>query len=263
MGRMTIGTAGDLFRIAEPIVFPMIAVHVSAGCHVEDVVAFHHLLITMAFQADFGMEDPVRMEFRVVHRLDIMEIMAIVAGGGILIADCNGCPVDRLPINRLLVMTLNALGNDNTLVIFPVPVRVDVGMAIGAFDILLNMHAGIMFGIFLFVTALATHLLYFDLTFHVSGKVGELDMTAIAAILAVNGRDKSSGGDFIAMTAEAGDRINGHPLVGPQGITGQQNEQDRGCNAGNYFKHSDPPAKQKRPKQGIFNPLAFRTFSAL
>ena len=92
-------------------------------------------------------------------------------------------------------------------------------MAIGTFDILLNMHAGIMFGIFLFVTTLATDLLYFDLTFHMLGKVRELDMAAVAAIFAVNGRDKRSGGDFIAMAAEAGNRINGHPLVGPQGMT--------------------------------------------
>jgi hypothetical protein len=159
------------------------------------------------------------MEFLVIHRLDIMEIMAIVAGSGILIASRYSCTVDGLPINRLLVMALNALGNDNALVIFPVPVRVDVGMAIGTFDILLNVHAGIMFGIFLFVTTLATDLLHLNLTFHMSGKVRELDMTTVAAILAVNGRDKSSSGDFIAMAAETRDRINGHPLVGPQGIT--------------------------------------------
>lgn len=142
-------------------------------------------------------------------------------------------------------MALNALGNDNALVPFPVTVRVDVGMAIGAFDILLNMHTGIMFGIFPFVTPLATDLLHFDLTFHMPGKISELDMAAIAAILAVNGRDKSSSGDFIAMAAEAGNRINSHPLVGPQRITRQQNKQNHRCNAGPYCQHADPPAKQK------------------
>ena len=171
--------------------------------------------------------------------------MAIVAGGGILIAGSYGCTMDGLAINRFMVMALNALGNDNTLVVFPVPVRMDVGMAIGTFDILLNMYAGIMFGIFLFVTTLATDLLYSDLTFHMPGKVGELDMAAVAAILAMNGRDKGSGGDFIAMAAEAGDRIDGHPLIGPQGITRQQNKQDHGYNARTYYQHADPPAKQK------------------
>jgi len=263
MGCMAIGTAGDLFRITEPIVFPVITIHVSAGCYIEDIVAFHHQLITVAFQADFGMEYPVRMEFRVIHRLDIMEIMAIVAGRGILIACPYRLTVDRLPIHRFLIMALNALGNNHALVIFPVPVRVDVGMAIGTFDILLNVHARIMLGIFLFVTTLAAHLLYFDLTFHMPGKVRELDMAAVAAILAVNGRDKRSGGDFIAMAAEASDRVNGHPLVGPQGITSKQNNRDRAGHAGNYFQHADPPAKHKRSTQGISNPLVFRTFSAL
>ena len=168
MGRMTIGTTGDLFRITEPIVFPMITIHISAGSDVEDIVAFHHLFIAVAFQADFGMKYPIRMELRVIHWFDVMEIMAIVAGGGILIACSDGCTMDGLAINRLLVMALNALGNDNAFVVFPVPVRVDVGMAIGAFDILLNMHTGIMFGIFLFMTPFATDLLYFDLTFDMS-----------------------------------------------------------------------------------------------
>jgi hypothetical protein len=189
------------------------------------------------------MEYPVRMEFLVIHRLDIMEIMAIVAGSGILIACRYGCAVDGLTINRLLVMALNALGNNNPLVIFPVPVRVDISMAIGTFDILLNMHAGIMFGIFLFVTTLATDLLYFNLTFHMSGKVRELDMAAVAAILAVNGRDKRCGRDFITMAAETGDRINGHTLVSAQGVISKQHHRDRARDAGNYFQHADPPVK--------------------
>jgi hypothetical protein len=159
------------------------------------------------------------MEFRVIHRFDVMQIMTITTSRGILIACRYGCTVNGLTINRLLIMALNALGNDNTLVILPIPVRVDVGMAIGTFDILLNMRAGIVFGIFLFVTTLATDLFYFYLTFHMSGKVRELDMAAVAAILAVNGRDKRCGRDFITMAAETGDWINGHTLVSPQGIT--------------------------------------------
>jgi len=221
---MTIGTAGDLFRIAEPIVLSMIAIHVGAGCHIEDIVAFHHLLITVAFQADFGMEYPVRMKFGVIHRLDIMEIMAIVASSGILIACPYRLAVDGLPIHRFLVMALNALGNNHALVIFPIPVRVDIGMAIGTFDILLNVHAGIMLGIFLFVTTLAAHLLYFDLTFHVPGKVRELNMAAVAAIFTMDGCGKSNGGDFVPMAAKACGRVNGHALFSPQGVSNQKNK---------------------------------------
>ena len=245
---MTIGTTGDLFRIAEPIVLPVITVHVSAGCHIEDIVAFHHLLITVASKADSGMEYPVRMEFRVIHGLDVMEIMAIVTGGGILIACRYRFAVNRLPVNRLPVMTLNALGNDNTLVFFPIAVRVDIGMAIGAFDILLNMHAGIMFGIFPFVTTLATDLPYFDLTFQVSGKVGELYMAAVAAILAVNGRDKGSGRDFVSVATEAGSRIDRQTLLRPKWVSGKKNNQDQECHTGKHIQHAGPVIKQIKTK---------------
>ncbi len=163
------------------------------------------------------MEYPVGMELRVIHRLDIVEIVTIIAGGRILIACRHRLPVDRLPVNRLLVVALDALGNDNPLVIFPVPVRVYVGVAIGTLDILLNMHAGIMLGIFLFMTALAPDLFHFDFTFHVPGKVGKLDMAAVAAIFSMNGSNKSSRGDLIAVATEAGGRINSHTLFSTQG----------------------------------------------
>ena len=83
----------------------------------------------------------VRIVFRIIHRFDVVEIMAIVTGGGILIACRDRFTVYRLPVNRLVVMTLDALGNHNTFVIFPIAVRMDVGMAIGASDILLYMYA--------------------------------------------------------------------------------------------------------------------------
>ncbi len=95
------------------------------------------------------MEYPIGAEFRVVHRLDIVKTMTIVAGGGILIARRHRLSVDGLPVNRLLVMALDALGDDNPLIIFPVLVRMDVGVAIGAVDIHLTMHTGIMLGVFL------------------------------------------------------------------------------------------------------------------
>lgn len=204
MGRMTIGTTGNLFRITKPKVFPMITVHVCPGRHIKDIISLHHLLITVAFQTNLGMEYPVCMELRVIHRFDVVEIVAIVTGSRILIACRYRLPVNRLPVHRLLVMTLNTLGNHNAFVVFPIAVRMDVGMAIGAFDILLDMDAGIMLGIFFFVAALTTYPLQFYLTFHVPGKVGKLDMTAVTAILAVNGRDEGSGGYFISVAAEAG-----------------------------------------------------------
>jgi hypothetical protein len=243
MGRMTIGTTGDLFRVAESIVFPVITVHVSTDRHIEDIVTLHHLLVTVALQADLGMKYPVGMELRVIHRLNIVEIMTIVASGGILIA-CRHClPVDGLPVNCLMVVALDTLGNDNTFVIFPVSVRMYVGVAIGALNILLYMNAGIMLGIFLFVTALAPDLLHFDCTFHVPGKVGKLDMAAIAAVFPMNGSDKSSGGNLITVATEAGGRINSHAQLSPQRVGKQQTEQDRRRHSGNYLQYAKPPAK--------------------
>jgi hypothetical protein len=209
------------------------------------------------------MECPVGVELRAAYRLDIMEIMAIVAGGGILIA-CRYCfAVNRLPVNRFPVMTLNAFGNDNTLVFFPIAVRVDVGMAIGAFDILLYMHAGIMLGIFFFVTALTPDLLHFYFTLHVPGKVGKLDMAAVTTILAVNGRDESSGGDFISMATEASSRIDRHPLLCPKWVCGKKNNQDHERHAGKHIEHADPPVKQKKQTQCIIRAHALQPFSEL
>jgi len=122
MGGVAVGTTGNLLRITEAIVFSVVTVHVCLGSHVEDVVSLHHLLVAVAFQANLGMEYPVRMELRVIHRFDIVEIMAIVAGSGILIARRYRFPMNRLPVNRLLVMTLYALGNDNPFVFFPIAV---------------------------------------------------------------------------------------------------------------------------------------------
>jgi len=238
---MAIGTTGDLFRITESKVFPVIAVHVGPGRHIEDIVSLHHLFIAVAFQTDLGMEHPVGLKFRIIHRFDIVEIVAIVTGGRILIACGYRFPVNRLPVHRLLVMTPDALGNDNAFVVFPVAVRVDVGMAVGAPDIFLYMYAGIMLGIFFFMAALAADPFHFYLTLHMPGKVGKLDMTAVAAILAVNGRDKGSGGDFIPVAAEAGSRIDRQTLIRLQWISGQKKHHDRERQTGKPVEHAVPP----------------------
>ena len=167
MRGMAVGAPRDLFWIAEPVILPVIAIHVGLGCHSEDIVSFHHLLVAVASQADSGMEYPVGAEFRIVHRLDVMEIMTIIAGGGILISCRHRLSVDGLPVNGFLVMALDALGDDNALIIFPVLVRMNVGMAVGAVNPFLTMHAGIIFGVFPLVTALAPDPLHLDFTLYV------------------------------------------------------------------------------------------------
>jgi len=143
-----------------------------------------------------------------------------------------------------MVMALDALGDDYSLILFPVLVRMDVGMAIGAVNLHLTMHTGIMLGVFLLMTPLAPDLLHLDFTLYVFREVGKLDMTTVTAVFCVNGCGKGSGGDFVPMAAEARGRIDGHTLS-PQGVRNQQREQDRGHYGGNSFQHADPPEKRK------------------
>ena len=63
------------------------------------LVALHHLFVGMAFQADFRMEFPVLMGLGVTKRFDFMEVMAVVAGRGILNAGCNRFSVDGVAID--------------------------------------------------------------------------------------------------------------------------------------------------------------------
>ena len=158
-------------------------------------------------------------------------------------------------------MTLNAFGNDNALVIFPIAVRVDVGMAIGASDILLYMHTGIMLGVFFFVAALTPNTLHFYFTPHVAGKVGKLDMAAVATILAMNGGDKSSSGDFIPVAADASLRIDGHTLLRPKWVSGKKNDQDHERHTGKHIQHADPPVKQTKQTQCMTRAPALQPFS--
>jgi len=151
--------------------------------------------------------------------------------------------VDGLPVNRLMVMALDALGDDYPFILFPVLVRVNVGVAIGAVNLLLTVHTGIMLGVFLLMTPFAPHLLHLDFALDVLREVGKLDMAAVAAVFCVNGRGKSSGRDFVPMAAEAGGRIDGHTLS-PQRVRRHENKQDRG-HQGNNFQHADPPEKRK------------------
>ena len=96
MGGMAVGATGHLFRIAETVVLAVIAFHVGFDRHVEDLVALHHLFVAVALHADLGVEFPVGVGFRIAEGFDVMEVVAVVAGGGILIAGRH-----RLAVNRL------------------------------------------------------------------------------------------------------------------------------------------------------------------
>ena len=229
MGGVAVGAAGDLFREAETIVLAVVAVQVGLDRDGKDIVALHHLFVGMAFHADFGVEFAVLVGFRVTERLDCMEVMAVVAGGRILVAGRYRLAVDGIPVDRLLVMALDALGDDHPLVVFPVFVRMDIGMAIGAPDVRLGMHAGEMFAGLLFMAALAMDLLDLDLAFHMFGEVGDLDVATGAGILAVNRCGKGGNGNLVAVATETGSRIDGHPLFSrSRHDSGEENQQRMG-----------------------------------
>ena len=88
----------------------------------------------------------------------LVQIMAVVAGGRILVAGGYPLAVDGSPVDRFLVMALDALGDDYALVLFPVVVDMNVGVAVGAHDILLGVDAGEVFAGLFLVAAFALHL---------------------------------------------------------------------------------------------------------
>jgi hypothetical protein len=94
--------------------------------------------------------------------------------------------VNGVAVNSLLVMALNALGDDVLLVVHPWSMRMDVGVAVGALDPFSYMNAQIVLGSFFFVTALAANLPDLYLALHMFGDIGYLHVTAGASILAVD-----------------------------------------------------------------------------
>ena len=186
MGGVAVGAAGHLFGEAEAVVLAVVALHVAFHRDRGDVVPLHHLLVAVALHADLGVEFAVLVGLRVAEFLDVVQVMAVVAGRRILVAGGNPLAVDRLAVDRLLVVALDALGDHDALVLFPVGVGVDVGVAVGAGHIVLGMDAGIVLGCLLLVAALALHLFDLDLALHVLGEVGNLDVAAGAGILAVH-----------------------------------------------------------------------------
>src|SRR5574340_1827364 len=202
MRRMAVRAAGHLFRVAQAVVLAVITFHISFCRHVKDIIALHHFFVAVAFHADLGVKFTIGMRFGVPQGLDVVEIVAIVAGGGILVARCNRSAVNGFPVDRLMIMTLDAFGNDNAFILFPILVRMDIRMAVRTHDVLLYVHACVMFGVFLLMTAFAMHLLDFNLALHVFGKIRQLHMAAVAAVFSVNGIGKGGLGNFIAVAAQ-------------------------------------------------------------
>jgi hypothetical protein len=140
----------------------------------------------MALHADFSVEFASFVILCTGQLVDCVEIMAVMAGSGIHIAGCNGLAMNGLLVDRFLVMALDAFGNCDAFVIFPVIMDVNIGVALGTGHTFFSMYTGIVLGVLLFVAALALHLLDFDLLFHMFGEIGNVHMATGAGIFAMD-----------------------------------------------------------------------------
>jgi hypothetical protein len=122
--------------------------------------------------------------------IDGVQVMAVMAGSRIHVAGRNSLAVDRLLVDRFLVMALDALCNCDALVILPVRMGMNISVTLGTGHAFLGMDAGIVLGGLLFVAPLALYLLDLDLFFHVPGEIGNIHMAAGAGILAMDRRSK-------------------------------------------------------------------------
>jgi hypothetical protein len=111
-------------------------------------------------------------------------------------------------------MALDTLGNSDFLVFLPVLVRVNVGMAVCAADVFLDVHAVVMLGVLFLVATFTRHFVNLCLATHMFAKIGYLDVAACTGILPVDRRRESGDGDFVAVTAKAGSRVYRHSLLG-------------------------------------------------
>ncbi len=164
---MTVGAASNQLRKAEPIVLAMIAFHIGVDRDGHHPVALHHFLIGMALHADLGVEVAIFERFRIPQRFDFVQVMAIVTGRRILVAGEHRLAVDRIAVVRHGIMTLGALVDDYHLVSLPRLVAVQIGMTIGADDFIEHMHAGVVLGRLLLVTAGTFHRTGHQLATHV------------------------------------------------------------------------------------------------
>ena len=84
-------------------------------------------------------------------------------------------------------MTLDAFGNGDALVVFPVIMGVNICMALGTSHTFFRVDAGIVLGVLFFVAAFALHLLNFNLLLHVFEEIGNVYVAAGTGIFAMDG----------------------------------------------------------------------------
>ena len=99
MSSMAVSAPCHFFRKAEAVVFTVITFKVCFCCNVENFITGHHFFVTVAFHADLGMKFSILVAFCITKRLDIMQIVTVMAGCRIEAAGGNGLAVNRLAVH--------------------------------------------------------------------------------------------------------------------------------------------------------------------
>jgi hypothetical protein len=146
MKPVTIGTACNQSRIAQPFNLPVVAPIIGLGCDEEDPVPPHHLPVPVAFLAYLGMEFLSKCEsFGIVslQERNFMEAVAITAGRRVPVSGEHGLAVNTLQVTVIGVAGRTLLNNPD-LVPLPGGHLVDLYVAVFTLDVIDEMGARIV-----------------------------------------------------------------------------------------------------------------------
>ena len=95
---VAVGASGNFLRRTKTVIFAVVTLKIRFGRHVINLVTSHHLFITMAFHTDLGMKFTILVTIGIAKRLDIMQIMAVVACSRVKIAGIDSLAMNRFPV---------------------------------------------------------------------------------------------------------------------------------------------------------------------
>jgi len=123
---------------------------------------------------------------------DVMQTVAISAGGRVHIASHNSLAVDAFKIIlSLLLMTAAAHGHAFLLAFLIRFEFMNIGVTVGASDLIIEMNRGVVAFEFPDMTNTAINFAHGDIAIRVGFQVVNIPVTACAGILAMNGSGKS------------------------------------------------------------------------
>jgi hypothetical protein len=168
----------------------------------RDAITFHHLVIGMTLQTDLGVKLPVFFGSCRAKGLDLMKIMAVVAGSGIRITLQNRLAVQGGHVGLGKIMTIAASGDDLCFVPFPGLMDMDIGVTIKTLDVIEHMDTAVMLGRLFFMTACALHSAGHLFAGFMEFQIGNFEMTTGTAVLTMHRIGKFLHADDVVVTLE-------------------------------------------------------------